>query len=426
MSHVHMIPVDIDSVVNAGPIKLSSSLISICWIGIFIGLATFFLGIFSEHEALTWGAFFVNLLYFMGLSLGGCMASVIFQIVRAKWSPPIRRLAESNVAFFPVAFLGFCTLYFGKEHLFYWGSHPMPGREWWMQPNFVFARFAVLFGLLFFLLTRFVYLSLRADVGLARERDTLGKNWRLPVHNFLLKNWQGSEREVLPIQRRLSTWGPILVFCYAIIFSLFAFEMVMGMNPSWTSNLFGAFLFISNIYIGWASIALMAMFLSRKHEQLGRLITSQQLWDLGKLCLGFSMLWGYMFWSQFLPQWYGNLPEETQWMILRTREFPWKTVGYVAFTCSFIIPFISLLSRDLKKSPFAYGAVCFILMTGVWIDRYLIIMPEISPHSIPFSFREVGMFIGFLGAYILCIRGFLNKHPVVPVASPLTHGSTEW
>jgi hypothetical protein len=224
----------------------------------------------------------------------------------------------------------------------------------------------------------------------------------------------------------MSTNGPIVVLCYAVVVSLFAFEMIMGQNPIWYSNLFGAFIFVSQIYIGWAGLALMTMFFSKKKPEFGAQIHSQQYWDIGKLTFGFCMLWGYMFWSQFLPQWYGNLPEETQWLILRTREFPWKGLAWVAFPMAFIIPFVTLLSRDLKKTPVTYAIVCLTLMTGVWLDRYMIIMPEVSPHHIPFGIAEIGIFIGFLGAYLLCIRSFLSKFPYVPVSHPLMHGSAEW
>ncbi len=113
-------------------------------------------------------------------------------------------------------------------------------------------------------------------------------------------------------------------------------------------------------------------------------------------------------------------------MILRTREFPWVGLAWVVFPMSFIIPFVALLSRDLKKNRVTYAVVCVVLMTGVWLDRYLIIMPEMSPNSIPFGLTEISIFIGFLGAYLLCIRSFLSKYPFVPISHPLTHGSREW
>ncbi len=425
MSHVHTVPVNIESVVDAGPVRVSGSTLTKLWLMVFIGIFVFSTGLLFGDAGVTWGAFYVNAVYFQGLALGGVMTTVIMQIVRATWGAPVRRLAEANVAYLPVAFCVFLTTYFGREYLFYWGRAPMPGREAWMVPEFVYARFAVLFFVLYFLMTRFVARSLRGDVGLARERAKDKAAWDLPAHKSLTKGWKGAG-EILPIQRKMSVTAPVVAFFYVVVTSLFAFEMIMGQNPNWISNLFGAFVFVSQIYIGWAGLALMSMYFSKRHKSLGEVVTSQQFWDLGKLNLGFCMLWGYMFWSQFLTQWYGNLPEETQWLILRTREFPWKGLAWVVFPMCFIIPFISLLSRDVKKNTKTYAVVCFVLMTGVWLDRYLIIMPEISPHHIPLGVTEVGIFVGFLGAYLLCIRNFLSKYPAVAVSHPLTHGSAEW
>jgi hypothetical protein len=426
MSHVHTVPVNIEQVVNAGPISVAGSTMMKLWCMVFIGIFVFSYGLLFGDAGTTWGAFYVNAVYFQGLALGGVMTTVIMQIVRATWGAPVRRIAEANVAYLPVAFCAFLTTYFGREYLFYWGHSPMPGREFWMQPWFVYTRFSVLFFVLFLLMYRFVRMSLRGDVGLARDRATDKSKWSLPAHVSLLKGWKGAEREVIPLQRKMSVNGPVVALCYAVVTSLFAFEMIMGQNPMWYSNLFGAFIFVSQIYIAWAGLALMTMFFSKRNTRFGDLITSQQFWDLGKLNLGFCMLWGYMFWSQFLTQWYGNLPEETQWLILRTREFPWKGLAWVVFPMCFIIPFISLLSRDVKKNRITYAIVCVVLMTGVWLDRYLLIMPEVSPKKIPLGLTEIGIFIGFLGAYLICIRNFLSKYPFITVSHPLTHGSDRW
>jgi hypothetical protein len=426
MSHVDVVPVNIDKVIEAGPIEVSGSTKAKLWIMVMIGVIVFSAGLLFGDAGETWGAFYVNAVWFQGLALGGVMTTVIMQIVRAKWGAPVRRLAEANVAYLPVAFVVFLTTYFGREYLFYWGRHPMPGREFWMSPGFVYLRFSVLFFVLFYLMTRFVFMSLRGDVGLAHDRAKDKSKWERPIHRYLLGGWKGAEREVIPLQRKMSVNAPVVAMCYIVVVSLFAFEMIMGMNPIWFSNLFGAFIFVSQIYIGWAGLALMTMYFAKKNKAFGEQIHTQQYWDMGKLNFGFCMLWGYMFWSQFLTQWYGNLPEETQWLILRTREFPWKGLAWIAFPMAFVIPFITLLSRDLKKTPKTYAVVCLTLMTGVWLDRYLIIMPEVSPHHIPFGITEIGIFVGFLGAYLLCIRTFLSKYPFLQVSHPLTHGSRDW
>lgn len=116
-------------------------------------------------------------------------------------------------------------------------------------------------------------------------------------------------------------------------------------------------------------------------------------------------------------------------MILRTREYPWINLAYVAFGMSFIIPYICLLSRDVKKTPWAHSLVALVLMTGVWLDRYMIIVPEVSPDHVPLfvaPWIDIGIFLGFLGAYLLCVTNFLSKHPFVPISHPMTHGSVDW
>ena len=138
------------------------------------------------------------------------------------------------------------------------------------------------------------------------------------------------------------------------------------------------------------------------------------------------MLWGYTWFSQFMPQWYGNLPEETQWMILRTREMPWQGLGWIVFGMCFVIPFVLLLSRDVKKTPRAYSTVALIILVGIWLEKYLIITPQVSPDHIPLGLFDLGVTLGFMGGFVLCIHGFLARYPYVPVSSPLMRGSTEW
>jgi hypothetical protein len=127
-----------------------------------------------------------------------------------------------------------------------------------------------------------------------------------------------------------------------------------------------------------------------------------------------------------LPQWYGNLPEETQWMILRTREYPWKAWGWVTFAMCFIMPFILLLSRDLKRTPAAFATVGLLIFLGIWAEKYIAIMPNISPGSIPFGALEFGLFLGFLGMYVLSVLNFLSKLPFIPVSHPQTQGKIDW
>lgn len=423
--HGSAVNIDIDEVIKTEPIQPECSLTRLLWAFVFIGAITFTLGLFLAPAHL-WTIFLVNIVFWMGLSMGGVMISVIVQIVRATWSAPIRRIAEANVAFLPYAYITLVVSWFGRSYLYPWARGPMPGREWWMQEGFAYSRILILVGFLIFLMCRYVSMSLRSDVGLVREKTKEPAKWSGFVYDWLTRGWEGSAVEVTKLQRKMSFNAPIVVFFYAVITSVFAFEMVMSMDTSWVSNMFGGFIFLGNIYIAWAMTTVLTVYFAAKSPAYRKTVSKDQLWDMGKLMFGFCMLWGYTMFSQYLPQWYGNLPEETQWLILRTKEMPWKPFSWLVFSMCFICPFILLVSEDIKKAPRALLVVCSVILVGVFLERYLVIAPQVFPHEIPFGFFDVAVTLGFLGAYFLSIFNFMSKYPYVPVSHPQSKGITTW
>lgn len=427
MAHGHSLHIDIDSVIKAETIKPEAKIRRLLWGCVTVGVLSFILGWVRFNPSHVWAAYYTSLLMWMGLAFGAVITTAIFQIVRATWSMPVRRIAEANVNFLPWAFALWALSYFGKEHLFPWATKPMPGREWWMQPDFVYLRFAVLLGFLIFLAMRFVRLSLRSDVGSLRESGQKQRytGW---LYNYISKDWKGSDQEIVKIQRKLSCSAPVLIAFYAIIYSLFAFEMLMSMDTIWYSNMFGGFNFVGNVYMGWAMITLLVIYFAQYNKDYDKTVSTHQLWDLGKLTFGFCMLWGYLFFSQYLPQWYGNLPEETAWLLTRTRG-TWQGISYVTFSMCFVIPFIMLLSEDLKKNPRTLAPVCLIILIGMWLEKYVVIMPQFFPDFVPILYGgviEVGIFLGFMGVYGLSIQSFMSRFPFIPVSHPMTKGSIDW
>ncbi|WKZ57343.1 MAG: hypothetical protein QY326_01375 [Bdellovibrionota bacterium] len=420
------VAIDGEAIVREGPLERSAVLSRVFSLLILLGAAGFALGFATRPAGEVWSVYWVNVFFWTGLACGGVVTSAIFQIVRAKWSAPIRRLGESFVSFLPFAYIFFLFSILGREHLFPWARTPMPGREWWMQPDFVYARFAILLAILFWFMSRFVSLSLRGDVALAQQKAPSDGRWQAWWCNRLTRNFHGSKEEILETQRSLSVRAPLLILFYAVIYSLFAFEMLMATDVMWFSNMYGGFIFLGNIYVAWGGILLVTIYATRRHRSFGGAVSQDQLWDTGKLMFAFCMLWGYTFFAQFLPQWYGNLPEETQWLILRTRELPWKQLGWVTFAMAFIIPFIVLLSRDVKRTPKVLIPIIAVIWCGVWLDKYMVVMPQVSPAAIPFGMLEILSFLGFLGAFGLCVLGFLTRYPLAIVSSPLAKGSVEW
>src|SRR2546422_2151355 len=133
--------------------------------------------------------------------------------------------------------------------------------------------------------------------------------------------------------------------------------------------------------MGSCLAALMALavgaVLLRRAMRLGDLISPRQLHDLGKLCFGFTVFWGYLMWAQFLVIWYGNLPEETYFIFYRLIG-QWKPVGVAVFFLVLVIPFVGLLGVKPEKAPALFLAFAAASLVGIWVERYLAIGPAIN------------------------------------------------
>jgi len=199
-----------------------------------------------------------------------------------------------------------------------------------------------------------------------------------------------------------------------------AWDFIMSLTPHWVSTLFGWWVFMGAFLSGIAMTAFLATQLRSKYR-LEAYITPMHFWDIGKIAFGFSIFWVYQFWSQYLPIWYANMPEETWWVFLRFEE-PWRTLSFTVFTMIFLIPFLGLMNKTTKSSPFWMMLFTLLVMSGVWLERHLLVMPSLNPDTVWLGFGEIGVGIGFMGLFGWSVQGFLARYPAVKVKDALAGG----
>ena len=359
------------------------------------GAASFLLLAAGAGSARAWRAYFVNWLFWTGLSQAGVLFAASQIISVSRWSHPVRRIAEASAAFLPISFVLFLVLWLGRVHIFPWIT--VPAEEWpkgfWLRDWFVFGRVGagllVMYGLSFW----FVYHSLRPDVALLRLMAPTRAGW---LSARLAKGWgaagdAASERAQLAFsEQRLSRLAPGLVVVYALVMSLVGFDFIMSLAPHWMSNLLGAYFLMAAWLMGLMALALTTIFW-RRHHALDDLITSRTLHDIGKLCFAFTVFWMYLFFSQFIVIWYGNQPEETSAMMLRIAAQPWRPVGILMVVLVFVVPFWGLMGVKPKQTPAILGTFAVISLVGLWLDRWVFVMPSIvqSAPRAPLGWTEM-------------------------------------
>lgn len=215
----------------------------------------------------------------------------------------------------------------------------------------------------------------------------------------------------------MSVIGVLYIMAYALVLSLLAFDLVMSADPQWISTLFGPYAFVKAFYMGLGGLIIVAAIVHLRHGEASTLNPSH-FHDLGKLFFGFCMLWADFFYCQFLVIWYGNLPEETNYIIQRTMTLPWSRLAWAVFILSFVIPFLILLNKQVKTKPAFMIGLCSLVLVGIWLEHYLLLGPALNPKagSIPVSVADVLITLGFLGLMAMSVRFGLGLFPeLVPL-----------
>ena len=369
---------------------------------VLLGAAAFLYGISGPNAPRVWQAYLINFVFWTGMAAGCVLFSAILSITHAHWGRSLKRLAEAPVFFLPVALLLFALLYPGRQEIFPWILHPVAEKAAWLNAPFLFLRDGAGLLALAATATVLILISVRRE----RQASTAGRR-PMPEQN----------RE----EKVAITAAIIYSILYAVILSLLAFDLVMSLSPHWYSSLFGAYYFVGS-FLAALSLLMVLTLLVTRNGKLHDYIRGDQLHNLGKLMLGFTLVTGDFFYTQFLVIWYGNLPEETEFVILRTQFQPWSSVAWTVLTLGFILPFVLLLSRRIKTRPLAMLALSFVILGAMWLDKFLLIAPSLwRGPGLPLGLAEILITMGFFGIMAICILVFMKKYPLLPYGDPLFH-----
>ena len=330
-----------------------------------------------------WAHFFHSYLvaFFWVLTIGlGALWFVTLQhLTRSEWSPVVRRIAEvlgSNIPLLAVmALVVVGPLLMGNHDLYKWAnpaevehSHLLQKKQAYLNTGFFAARFVFYFGVWFI----FSRLFLKRSV----EQDTSGKP---ELTNNL---WA------------VSAPGMIL---FALTTTFCSIDFVMSLAPEWFSTMFGVYIFAGCVVSFYSTMGLIVLWL-QKNGRLSKSITVHHRHDIGKMMFAFVVFWAYIAFSQFMLIWYADIPEETVWFKPRLGE--WLPVSAALLFLHFVVPFLGLLSKHVKRHRFGLGFWAVWLLVIHYVDLYWLIMPNYSPGKVPFSLMDICAWLGLGGLFL--------------------------
>lgn len=349
-----------------------------------LGIVAFLYGITRSQPATTWGIYLVNLLFWSSLAITGPALAGMIQLTEGRWSPAVKQMALTTAGFLPVSFVLFLILFFGRRVLYPWVDTPLPIKAVWLNVPFMSLRIGLGVLLLY-------------GVALAFARAVIAEHQA-----------GGDSPAALARRTRL---GAILLALYVVVLSLWGFDLVMTIDPTWYSGLFGGYYVVTSLYSGFGLVTFLVI---RANARGVSRVSPASIQDVAKLTFAMCIFWMYFFYSQYLVIWYGNVPVETKFFLRRFFVEPWKTLAFAIFLVGALIPFAYLLKRLTGRPPTRHKVFVVILFMGwiaIFFERVMLVFPTMSKsNALPIGPVEILITAGFFSLFVLSRNWFVGRY----------------
>jgi len=357
------------------------------------GLVLGAIGWFFNQEQF-FRSYLLGFIFWIGIALG-CLAILMVQHMSGgAWGLVIRRVLESATRTFPLMLVLFIPLALGIGVLYEW-AHPeavaasplLQHKRPYLNTGFFLARAAFYF---------IVWLAI----------------------SYFLNRWSSEQDRTgeEPLTRKLQVLsGPGLVL-YGLTVTFASVDWVMSLEPEWFSTIFGV-LFMGGQGVSAMAFVIAVIVLLATRKPLSDILAPRHLHDLGKLLLAFIMLWAYFSFSQFLIIWSGNLPEEIPYYVKRLQG-PWRYIGLFIVLFHFALPFVMLLSRDLKRNGRMLAMVAIFVIVMRFVDLYWLIAPGFHGGQFHIHWLDIVLPVGLGGVWVWFFTQQLKNRPLIPIRDP--------
>src|SRR5512142_386643 len=365
----------------------------------------------GKNRPVMWALYITGFVFWVGMSHSGTMVSAILRLSQANWRRPILRAAEAMTVFSITVAGLFPVIHLGRNWVVYYFM-PYPNQRG-LWPNFRSALLWDATAITTYIIgsSLFLYLGMLPDLAVVRDRAT---GWRKKVYAVLAMGWRGTAREWV-IFRQASTLMAALIIPVAVsVHSIVAWDFAVAIVPGWHSTIFPPYFVIGAITSGVAAVITL-MVIIRRLFHLEDYLTPLHFDNMGKLLLVICLLWAYAYFVEVQTTWYGHQPIEWEvWTFLAGRYTPQLIIMLIG---NAILPITALCFKKVRRAVKWMFEITLLVNVGMFIERYLIIVPPLSHKNMPFvwgtyapSWVELSVtaaaFCGFALMYVLFAKFF--------------------
>jgi len=344
-------------------------------------------------------AYLVAWVYWTGVGLGSLALLMLNHLTGGAWGLVIRCILEAATRTLPaMAVLGLPVLA-GMGHLYHW-THPTTDpvileKAAYLNVPFFIGRYVFYFAV-------WCFIALRLSAWSA-EQDRTG------------------DPALADKMLRLSGGG-LLIYGLTVTFAVV--DWTMSVNPHWFSTMWGL-LYVVGFALSALAFAIFILARLAKERPMDQVVNPSHFHDLGKFMFAFIMLWAYLSFSQFLIIYSANTQEEIPHYWVRAQN-GWQWVGWTLVVFHFILPYVLLLARDIKRDWSRVSMIAAWMVGIKVVDYYWHVAPEFHHEGLSVGLIDVALPIALGGIFVMLFAMQLKGRPLLPLqdaglAKTLTH-----
>ena len=323
--------------------------------GLLLLIASYFVDGGEGHHMRFWTNFLHNTVFFVGISFMACFAYAAFTTAYAGWFVQFKRVWESFGMFLlPGLFLMgviIVGLFLHSHHMYHWNDEEAVATDAILQHKSAFLNkywytgaTVIFMGIWYFFISRIRQISIDEDVNGTADY----------VHHARIKKYAAPFLIILGFTTAACIW-----------------QWIMSLDAHWYSTMF-AWYASASLFVAMTALTIMILIYLKSRGYFPG-INAEHFHDLGKYLFAISIFWTYVWFSQFMLIWYGNVGEET--IYFRTRMDNYPVLFWGNLLLNFIAPFFILMRNDTKRK---FGTLFFasaIVFFGHWFDYFNMIKP---------------------------------------------------
>jgi hypothetical protein len=357
------------------------------------------IGAIAGDDRQFYHSYLFGYLFVLQMSLGSLFWVLIHHVSDAGWSAGLRRIHENVTRSIPALAILFVPIligiYTGDLHDWYrFISQPEPTEDhvlhqwhvkhlYYSAPFFI-ARIAIYFA---------VWIA----------------------YAVILRRWSERQDETggSSLSLKMQSWAPSGLLLLGITTTFFAFDVLMSLQYTWFSTIFGVYFWIGGIRSSLC-FAVLTVLVMWSRGYLRRTITIEHLHEAAKLLFGLTVFWAYIAFSQYFLIWYGNMPEETQFYLLR-RNGTWYEASILLPIISFAIPFFLLLPRSHKRNPLMLALSAGWILFAQAFDMYWQVLPVLHRETIHVHWLDIIAPVFMLATILTMTFRGMQRSYLIPI-----------